>query len=161
MTEDIKNAVQGGIVRLSVINYVVTTLEAAATLIQAGGSQEQDQAILARAHLMLSKNWDFVHTQLQKADPEAVELIPDFKPLPTGDALREHWLSKLGGAPRHFFAYLLKRYPEFSTREEIAEATNYRITSSTFGNALTSLRAPDLIEENQSRVRANPTLFET
>lgn len=93
--------------------------------------------------------------------PEAAALLPNFEPLPTGSALREHWLSKLGGAAHSMFSYLLDKFPDYCSREELAEQTGYSMNSSTFGNALTAMRAPDLIEENGKALRASPTLFES
>jgi len=111
----------------------------------------------------LSKNNAIIRSgDTLTAIPEARALLKNFEPLPKGEALRNLWVNKLSGAAGKIFSYLLTRFPEFATRQEISDATGYSVNSSTFGNALTALRAPDLMEQDRElRIRASATLFET
>lgn len=134
----------------------------------------KSQTALLSGYSVTSSTFGNGLTELSKADaiirsgdaliakPEARALLRNFEALPKGEALRNLWLNKLGGAPRSILSYLLKRYPEFATRQEISEATGYSVNSSTFGNALTALRAPDLMEQDRElKIRASAVLFET
>lgn len=52
-----------------------------------------------------------------------------FEPLPTGDALRDFWRSKLDGGELKIFGVLEDAYPTGMTKQQIAEATGYKSTS--------------------------------
>jgi hypothetical protein len=69
----------------------------------------------------------------------------DWEPLPSGEALVQHWMGQLGKAERAILGYLLDSYPETRTKEEVSAATGYSQTSSGFSNALGRLRALELI----------------
>lgn len=138
------------------------------------GGRTKSQTATLSGYSISSSTFGNGLTELSKADaiirngdhleakPEAASLLKHFEPLPKGEKLRDLWLNKFGGAPRSLLSYLVQRYPEFATRQEISEATGYSMNSSTFGNALTDLRAPDLIEQDRElRIRASPVLFET
>lgn len=78
--------------------------------------------------------------------PEGLAAIgDDWEPLPSGDALAEHWMGQLGKAERAILRYLLDSWPQTRTREEVSAATGYSQTSSGFGNALGRLRSLELI----------------
>jgi uncharacterized protein len=78
--------------------------------------------------------------------PEGVATIGDgWEPLPTGEALVDHWMTQLGKAERTILRYLLESYPQPRSKEDISAATDYSVTSSSFGNALSKLRSLELI----------------
>lgn len=69
----------------------------------------------------------------------------DWEPLPEGEALIEHWMSKLGKAERVIWRVLLDAFPAELAKDEVAERSGYSATSSSFGNALGRLRTLELI----------------
>lgn len=91
----------------------------------------------------------------------AVTAYGPFEPLPTGQALIEHWLSELGSgsAAGAIYNELTKTYPSFVTRSEAAERAGYDATKSTLRNALTVLRGLGLIEERGDELRLSEELF--
>jgi hypothetical protein len=86
-------------------------------------------------------------------------LGPDFVPLPTGEALRAHWMQTLPEGERRILAVLLEAYPKALEREVISEHTQYlRSSRDTY---LQRLRARQLVTtEGRGAVRAADTLFE-
>lgn len=63
------------------------------------------------------------------ATPEGIaELGNDFTPLPTGDALREHWLAvgRLPEGERRVLEICADKYPESVTRDDIETMTGYK-----------------------------------
>lgn len=81
----------------------------------------------------------------------------DFQPLPTGDALREHWLGRLPEGERRVLQAVLSVYPESITREAISGATQYaRSSRDTY---LQRLSARRLVDFERGEVRASATLF--
>lgn len=89
----------------------------------------------------------------------AAALGGDFKPLPTGDELREHWLSngRLGEGERKILALVAGRFPGGMTRDEISAATDYKRSSR--DTYLQKLAARRLIENAGGTVTASETLF--
>jgi mRNA-degrading endonuclease RelE of RelBE toxin-antitoxin system len=82
----------------------------------------------------------------------------DFEPLPTGAALREHWLETLPEGERRILDLLLRAYPDDIERRAIDEATQYqRRTRDAY---LQRLRARELIETAGTAVRATDKLFD-
>ncbi|MDB5297225.1 MAG: hypothetical protein JWO31_3208, partial [Phycisphaerales bacterium] len=81
-----------------------------------------------------------------------------FESLPTGDALRAHWLAKLPEGERRVLQVLVNRHPAAVSREEVDEATGYKRSSrDTYLQRLASRR---LVEaEGRGQVRASRTLF--
>jgi Skp family chaperone for outer membrane proteins len=70
----------------------------------------------------------------------------DYDPLPTtGPALLEHWLGKLTKAEAALLRALATAYPDGLSREELGLQADYSITSSSFSNALGSLRSLELV----------------
>lgn len=69
----------------------------------------------------------------------------DWEPLPTGQALVDHWMRQLGKAERAILGYLLNSYPQPRTRDEVAAGAGYSTTSSSFSNALGRLRSLELV----------------
>lgn len=87
----------------------------------------------------------------------SAELGPDFEPLPTGDALREHWMQRLPSGERAVFEAVVKAYPHAIARERIGETTGY--TRSSRNTYLQRLGARRLITSSGGEVRASDTLF--
>ena len=88
--------------------------------------------------------------------PEGVAAIgDDWEPLPTGDALAEHWMRQLGKAERTILSYLLVAFPTPCTEDDISTATGYSTTPSSFSNALGRLRSLELVNR-RSGIMADP-----
>jgi hypothetical protein len=78
----------------------------------------------------------------------------DFEPLPTGQALQEHWLNKLSGGELECFKVYLNYYPHDVQIDTLMEKTGYLKTSvTTFRQRLA---ARNLIDGK----RASANLFE-
>lgn len=92
-----------------------------------------------------------------QATSEGISALGDFEPLPTGEALREHWLQKLGKAERTLLRCIIENYPEPISREDLGHRSNYSTDSSTFDNALSTLRTLELITRGE--LRASEDLF--
>jgi len=81
-----------------------------------------------------------------QATPEGVDALGgEWEPLPSGAALVEHWMSKLGKAERTILRVLLDVWPGELARDEVAERSGYSPTSSGFANALGKLRSLQLV----------------
>lgn len=83
----------------------------------------------------------------------------DVEPLPTGQALLDHWRGQLGRAERSLLDVLVDAYPAALTKEEISERSGYSLTSSSFANALGKLRTLQLAD-GYGETRATDVLFE-
>lgn len=83
----------------------------------------------------------------------------DYDPLPTGDALREHWYAKLPKAEATILRALVEAFPASLSQEELAERTGYSGTSGGFFGALAKLRTIELISGGKPALRANEDLF--
>ncbi|HEY3175657.1 MAG TPA: ATP-binding protein [Candidatus Polarisedimenticolia bacterium] len=82
----------------------------------------------------------------------------DFEPLPTGDALREHWMGILPRGERRILEQLVKAYPDTLERGALSDATGFKRSSR--DTYLQKLKARKLIEcPGFSEVRASEELF--
>lgn len=63
---------------------------------------------------------------IRVTDDGRAELGDDFEPLPTGKALREHWLKNLPEGERKVFALLTAAFPAAVSRDEITDQTKYK-----------------------------------
>lgn len=63
------------------------------------------------------------------ATVDGIRALPDAKPLPTGAALQEYWLSRLPEGERACLSVLLSRYPNAANRTDIDSETNYKRSS--------------------------------
>ncbi len=82
----------------------------------------------------------------------------DFRPLPTGDALRKHWLDRLGGGERVLLEAVITKHPHGCTRDWLSEVTEYKRSSR--DTYLQKLMARRLIESKTGGVvRASDALF--
>lgn len=85
----------------------------------------------------------------------------EFEPLPTGEELRQFWLThqSFGQAERDILAVLIE-HPEGKTAQELCDATG-RQYSGGFRNSLSSLRTAGVIEgKNTGTMTPSPILFE-
>lgn len=94
--------------------------------------------------------------QLTQAGADA--LPADFEPLPTGDALREYWLSRLPAGERELLRPLLEAYPNPVDRETLSSVTDYK--RSTRDRYLQYLAVRKLIVTDRNGVTASAVLFE-
>lgn len=74
--------------------------------------------------------------------------------------LQGRWMQKLQKAERAILQFLIDQYPRNHTKEEIGAASGYSTTSSSFSNALSTLRTLELITR-EAEPRATEILFET
>lgn len=79
------------------------------------------------------------------------------EPLPAGPALVEHWMGRLGKSERAVLRALLDAWPGALDKDAISAAAGYSVTSSTFANALSSLRSLELIS-GYGEMQASDTL---
>lgn len=78
--------------------------------------------------------------------PEGVVALGgDLEPLPTGEALIEYWMSRIGKAERTLLRVFLDAWPGSLSKEEASEQSGYSAKSSGFNNALGRLRTLELI----------------
>jgi hypothetical protein len=82
-----------------------------------------------------------------------------YEPLPTGEALREHWLKELPEGERKVLEVVIGHYPEWVAREAIDERTGYRRSSR--DTYIQRLRARLLVEvTGRGFVKASNDLFD-
>jgi hypothetical protein len=81
----------------------------------------------------------------------------DYDPLPTGGALREHWLTRLPGGEMKILQALVRVYPRKLDKETLSEMTGYQRSSR--DTYLSKLRARRLLDESGGMVGASPELF--
>lgn len=84
-------------------------------------------------------------------------LGPGFEPLPTGDALREHWLRDLPEGERKIFEAVCGVYPKAAEREWLSEVTGYK--TSTRNAYIQRLGNRRIITVNGSSIRASELVF--
>lgn len=83
----------------------------------------------------------------------------DYEPLPTGVALQEYWLDRLGGGEKKILEVLIAAGGEPVSRDEITEQTEYlRSSRDTYLQRLSSRRLVESV--GRGEVRASATLFE-
>jgi len=82
-----------------------------------------------------------------------------FAPLPTGAALRDHWLRYLPEGERRIFEYLISIYPSSAGRDALSETTGYKRSSR--DAYLQRLRSRKLITDSgRAAVIASEILFQ-
>lgn len=82
-----------------------------------------------------------------------------FEPLPTGEALREHWIERLPGGERAVLQVVIGAWPQAVACEAIDTATGYRRSSR--GTYLQKLIARKLVKRiGRGEVRAAAELFD-
>lgn len=91
-------------------------------------------------------------------DAGLAELPPDFKPLPTGEELREHWLARLPAGEAAVLEVLVGAYPSGVSRDEITDRTEYK--RSTRDAYIQRLGTRKLVTIQRGEVFAHRQLFE-
>jgi hypothetical protein len=87
--------------------------------------------------------------------------LPDVEPMPTGQALLDHWLGQMKRrAEREVLIAICEAWPNTITPEEVAAKTDYEVGGGGFRGALSKLRTLDLIE-GRGDLRASDDLFTT
>lgn len=104
-----------------------------------------------------SKGWADGHGTLAITDA-GLEALGSYDPLPSGQALLEHWLGQLSKAERSALEVLAAAYPRALTKEEVAEAAGYEAKGGGFNNALSRLRTLELIS-GRGELKASDDLF--
>ena len=84
--------------------------------------------------------------------------LPAIEPLPTGAALREHWLSRLPDGERRVLEVLLSAYPDELELGDLSERVELR--QSTRRLYVQRLARRKLVIRHGKTVRASPTLFD-
>jgi hypothetical protein len=92
-----------------------------------------------------------------------LQALGPFDPLPTGRALFDHWMAKLGHStkPALIFKAIYDAYPNSLTKEEISERASVSTAGGSFTTFMSTLRVRDLIVDvARGEFKANPELFE-
>jgi len=93
------------------------------------------------------------------ATEAGLDALGDYQPLPTGDALREHWLRELPEGNRRVLEVICQKYPQPVSRDVISDATGH--AKSTRDRLIYELAARKLVEPVAKKmVRASTELFD-
>lgn len=90
---------------------------------------------------------------------DGLAALGEYEPLPTGEALRWHWLEELPKCEKTVLSVLFAVYPEGLLMGELAERTGYSRESGGFKNALGRLRTLELITRSHP-IRASEEFFQ-
>ncbi len=95
------------------------------------------------------------------ATEEGYNNVGEFEPLPTDpESLKSYWSRKVSKSGSAFFLFLFDKYPEYTERQEVADATGYTMSSSNFGNTLSELRTLGVLQDGANKtVRIHEDLF--
>lgn len=85
--------------------------------------------------------------------------LGSWEPLPTGRALIDYWLARLGKAERAVLQALVAAHPDALTKQEVAGRAGYEASGGGFNNALGKLRTLELITRG-AEIRASAVFFE-
>lgn len=96
---------------------------------------------------------------LSITEPGLIALGTDWKPLPTGQALYQHWYGQLPKAERTILSSLVQIWPDAMSKDDLARASGYEVSGGGFNNALGKLRTLELID-GRSEIKASDSLFE-
>jgi uncharacterized protein len=95
--------------------------------------------------------------RISATDAGVKALGPNYAPLPTGDDLRDYWLSKLPEGERRILSEVIEVYPHAIERDTLSEVTSYKRSSR--DAYLQRLQARKLVSCDRGIVRASDTLF--
>jgi DNA-binding IclR family transcriptional regulator len=96
--------------------------------------------------------------RLNATDAGIAALGPNFEPLPTGDALRAHWMANLPEGERRVLGILIEAYPKPVEREHISDKTGYQRSSrDAYLQRLSARRL--VVPEGRGQVRVSEELF--
>lgn len=96
--------------------------------------------------------------RIQATDEGIAALGPEFEPLPTGAALRSHWLDRLPEGEAKILRILCDWNPRAVDREQLSRETNYARSSR--DAYLQRLKSRQLIVVSREGVQASPILFD-
>jgi hypothetical protein len=92
------------------------------------------------------------------ATEAGVTALPDFEPLPTGQALQDYWLQRLPIGEKAVLQVAIDAHPQFVDRDVITERTGYKKSSR--DAYISRLAAKELLETPQGGgVKASDNLF--
>lgn len=92
------------------------------------------------------------------ATESGIAALPNFEPLPTGEALQEYWLHKLPDGESKILRILIDRNGQSVPRDELTELTGYK--RSTRDAYLQRMTAKQLVNDSgRGQVAASETLF--
>lgn len=94
-----------------------------------------------------------------KPTPTGIAKLGAFDPLPTGDALREHWLRELPGGNARVLEFICSHYPNAVSRDAISSATGH--ARSTRDRLIQELQARQLVRASSRGIVASEELFST
>ena len=104
-------------------------------------------------------NWIVGDRNLVQITNEGLTALGNYDPLPTGDALLQHWLQELGdGGASRILSVLAAAYPQQLAKDDVAERAGLSGTSGSFSTYLSRLRSLELIE-GKGELRASDELF--
>lgn len=87
---------------------------------------------------------------VERGEPIAVtqaglDALGDFDPLPTGQALIDHWMGQLSGPERKILQPLIDAWPNTLSKEALADVAGYTPVGGGFNNPLSRLRTLELV----------------
>jgi hypothetical protein len=95
--------------------------------------------------------------EVRATEQGLAELGDDYKPLPRGAGLREHWRNVLPEGEVKVFNVIVEAYPDAVSRDEISNAVDYKKSSR--DTYIHRLRGRKLVETSAAGVRASAHLF--
>lgn len=101
---------------------------------------------------------DMDGAQVVATEAGVAALGADFQPLPTGAALREHWLQRLPRGEAALLQILCDSYPQDVSRDHLSEATSFARSSR--DAYLQRLRARQLVKTEHGSAKAAAVLFD-
>lgn len=94
-----------------------------------------------------------------RLNPDGLRVLGDYEPLPTGEALRAHWRSKMGSGTRlSVFDAILNVYPKAIDSGEVAQLAGVDLGGSTWRAHMAYLRGLELIS-GRDQLKASEDLF--
>lgn len=105
-----------------------------------------------------TKGWREGENACLRATEAGLTALGTWEPLPTGQALAEHWYKQLGKAERCVLQILVDVHPRALTKADLAQRAGYEASGGSFGNALSRLRTLELIE-GRAEMKAADALF--
>jgi uncharacterized protein len=91
------------------------------------------------------------------ATSEGVAALPDYEPLPTGEALQDYWRDRLPEGEWKILEQLIGAYPDAVDRDALTESTGYK--RSTRDAYIQRLASKELVEPGRGEVTASENLF--
>lgn len=113
----------------------------------------------AYIHRLKTKGYVTTDAGKIKITPEGVDILGhDYQPLPTGDALMQHWLNTLPKGEKIMLELIAGEYPNSISRDELTNKSGY--TRSSRDAYLHRMMNKEIIEAtNRGEVKASQYLF--